>query len=404
MIPGPRSLKTVYAGTTKKLCHVLFEEYPKDSRVRRYTNALVDNGFTVYVVCLSTPGASFAETRGSVKIYRIPLKKRRGGFVRRLWEYLLFQIAATAMVNFVALWHGARIFHIHTLPDFLVFSCLFPKLIGAQIILDFHELFPEFMLQHKPSLKNSFMIRILELQERLSFTFADKIITIHEPAMRILQARNGGPKPITVVMNAVDESEVVQIKKEKTDRFKIIYNGTINFNLNLSFIIEALSILKDSNPEIYEKMEFHLYGDGPDLKNILACAARLNITHMYFNGRLEFSKMVKEIAASSLCILPPSKDIYSDLYYSLKLTEMIYWKVPVIATRLNTYVRYYPEDCVLYFESGNVVELAEKMVFAFNNPDKIQVLTENALREYQKYNWEKMRDRYLRLIGSMITV
>ena len=34
--------------------------------------------------------------------------------------------------------------HVHSVPDFLVFAALVPKLLGARIILDIHDILPEF--------------------------------------------------------------------------------------------------------------------------------------------------------------------------------------------------------------------------------------------------------------------
>jgi glycosyltransferase involved in cell wall biosynthesis len=89
------------------------------------------------------------------------------------------------------------------------------------------------------------------------------------------------------------------------------------------------------------------------------------------------------------------------LYYSLKLTEMIYFKIPVIATRLETYCRYYPENCLIYFDSENVEELADKIIFVYKNRSDLSSFTENAYNEYQKINWEIMKERYINIIKSL---
>ena len=36
-----------------------------------------------------------------------------------------------------------QLIHVHSVPDFLVFAAWFPKLTGAKIILDIHDLLPE---------------------------------------------------------------------------------------------------------------------------------------------------------------------------------------------------------------------------------------------------------------------
>ena len=385
----------------KKICHVFFDEYPKDSRIRRYTNALIENDFEVFIISLNDGTFKFFENKNSIKIFRIPLKKKRGTFIRRIWEYFIFQLYATLLTAFVFIRFRVKLFHVSTLPDFLVFSCFIPKLFNSKIILDFHELFPEFMMQHKPGLTyDSFLIKIILLQERLSYKFADRVIVFHDPASEILKKRIFDDDKSTTIMNGVDKSELPNFVKKKTDNFRIIYNGTINFNLNLSLCVKALNLIKNKDYEIYKNIGFYLYGDGPDLNNILDVAKELDVENVYYIGRLKFADMIKELELASACILPPKKDIYSDLYYSLKLTEMIYFKIPVIATRLNTYLYYYPEDSLIYFDSENIEELAEKIIYIYNNGNNLGLYTENAFNYYQKNNWEIMKERYLNLVNS----
>jgi glycosyltransferase involved in cell wall biosynthesis len=385
----------------KKIVHAFFDEYPKDSRIRRYCNLLTEQGYFVYIICLKTRGLPCFEKQSGLRIYRIPLKKRRSSFLRRFAEYVIFQIIATLYVSWLTVRHRPHFFHFHTLPDFLVFSAILPRLFRKKIILDFHELFPEFMMQHKPELTyDSFMIRFLLFLEKASFYFADYRIVFHDPAREILADRIED-KNLIVIMNGVDESELPSFRKQQTDEFKIVYNGTINFNLNLSLVLDALAYIRSIEHNIFTRMAFHLYGTGPDLSTILSKAKELHLNNVYYHGQIEFEKMINALQTASLCVLPPKKDIYSDLYYSLKLTEMIYFRIPVISTRLKTYSYYYPEDCILYFESNNIKELAEKIVFAFKNKEKLQAYTRNAFIAYQNISWNKMSKRYIQLLNSM---
>jgi hypothetical protein len=66
----------------------------------------------------------------------------------------------------------------HNLPDFLVFAALVPKLLGARLILDLHDLMPEFYASRFKSGMTSFPIRLLCWQERLSCLFAKHVITV----------------------------------------------------------------------------------------------------------------------------------------------------------------------------------------------------------------------------------
>ncbi len=384
----------------KKVTHVFFDEYPKDSRIRRYCNALNENNYKIYVICLKSSRLPLFEKHNSVFVYRIPMQKRRGSFFSRFLEYLVFQLLATMWVSFIELRHHPSIYHFHTLPDFLVFAALLPKLFGKKIVLDFHELFPEFMMQHRPKLTyNSPVIKLVLFLERISFKFANRRIAFHDPAKSVLLNRIQGNETI-VIMNGVDEGELPTFHKYNTDRFKLVYNGTINYNLNLSLVLKTFDFIRSANSSVFQNLEFHLYGSGPDLVNILDLKNQLNLPNVFYHGQLPFTKMIKELESASACILPPKKDIYSDLYYSIKLTEMIYFRIPVISTRLYTYLYYYPENCILYFNSGDKVDLANKIVYAFEN--ELSHFTTNAWQHYRKISWDKMKSRYLLLLENML--
>jgi glycosyltransferase involved in cell wall biosynthesis len=388
----------------KKLCHVFYDEYPKDSRIRRYTNLLLSEGFEVFIVCAGWKSEEEQKQNDPrLHLYRVPMTKRRSSFARRINEYMIFEVCSFFIVSWLFFTRGVRLFHVHTLPDFLVFSCIVPKAFGSRIILDFHELFPEFMMQHRPQLGyDSLSIRILLAQERWSFAFADEVIAFHDPAKEILQGRVRTHRNVTVVMNGVDETEMPPLTRTSDGKFVVVYNGTISFNLNLQIILRAMVLLRDRRPDVFRAMEFRLYGDGPETPSLIEMARQLDLRNMEYRGRLPFREMMKELSFASVCILPAKKDVYSELYYSLKLTEMIYLGIPVIATHLKTYVRYYPEDCILYFPSENLSELAERICYVHDHPRAVLKKTQRARNEYKKYHWNVMKQRYLALLANIM--
>gem|GEM_PF-1024758 len=389
-----------------KLCHIVYDEFPHDSRVRRYTNLLVQSGVETFVVCAGRASSNYEpENAGIVKVYRLPMRKRRSSFGRRLFEYLTFEVYAFAMASYLFFRHRVKVFHIHNLPDFLVFSCVIPKLFGARVILDFHELFPEFMMQQAPALNaDSIPIKILRFQERLAVRFADEVITIHEPARDILYRRNQGNtlKDIHIIMNAVDPGEIQEVVRSPSSNFSVFFAGTMNYSLNLELLVEAISKVRELDLSLYESMHLHLYGDGPALKGVLEKAVNLKVANtISYHGKVSYAETIKAACKASVCVIPAEKNIYSDLYYSLKLVEMIYIGVPVIAPRLMTYQYYYPESAILYYEPGNAGDLADKIIYAANNPDQMRERAKEALRAYEPYSWAVMSQRYRDVLSGL---
>ncbi len=428
-----------------KLCHLLYEEFPRDPRVRRYVNALNSAGIHCVIICSKKRGDKFFENWKGNRVYRIPVAKQRQSFFLTSIEYTLFTWTASVLLFYLWLRYRFKIIQVHTLPDFLIFAALPEKVFGTKIILDLHELFPELFTARKPQLANSFWVKILKFVEKLSIKLANAVITIHDNAKEIFvkrldlrgaerrsnlindntdlrgvptqSGRRGNPSnethnpKITVIMNTVDPSEFGITKssplltKEGIEgrTFIIIYNGTVVKLLNLTMIVNALNILKNKMPpNDFNKIKFLIYGDGPALNEIFQTAENLNLKDkVEYKGFIPPDKMYNEILKASVLILPPLKNIYSDLFYTIKLIEMIYLKIPVIATRLDTYKRYYSEDALFYFDSGNVEQLAEKIKEVFYNKDLVKSKTETAFAEYQSIGWDIMKDRYLALIKNL---
>lgn len=387
------------------VCHLLYEEFPRDPRVRRYVNILNNIGFHCIIICSKKKNEkSFEELNGNL-IYRLPVAKKRSSFFITLIEYLIFTSVSSWLLIYLKIRYGFKIVHTHTLPDFLIFAALPVKILGCKLILDLHEIFPELFIARKPDLEKSFYVSLLKTAERWSIKIADKVLTIHDNARNIFIGRNKNiENKIEVLMNSIDPSEFTDTLLNPTGEFVIIYNGSIVKLLNLTLVVKAIAKLKEQISENdFAKIKFKLYGEGPDLENILIESKQLNIENsVVYEGSVSPKVMYEEVRKANVCVLPPIKNIYSDLFYTLKMLEMIYLRIPVIATRLNTYQKYYREDSLFYFDSGDLDGLAEQIKKVFYEKDLVKQKTENAFIDYQKVGWDIMKERYIKVINGLL--
>ena len=146
----------------RRHCMIVYARYPLgETRVQREAEALVDRGYEVDVICIRIHGESAEATHRGVRIYRdFPLPKDIGGGMgERFLRYLRFFVLATVRV---ARLHRERPYNtvqVHNLPDFLVFCALIPKLRGVPVILDLHDLMPEFFAARVAQDEGSLNIR-----------------------------------------------------------------------------------------------------------------------------------------------------------------------------------------------------------------------------------------------------
>jgi glycosyltransferase involved in cell wall biosynthesis len=391
--------------TKFEICHLLYEEFPRDPRVRRYVTALNEEGIFSVIICSKKKSDKFFEEWNGNRIYRIPVSKKRASFVITTFEYLFFTFFSFFLCTYLGIKYRFRIIHSHTLPDFLIFAGLLCKLFGVKLILDLHELFPEIFIARKPGSENSWQVKLLKFAERLSINIADHVITIHDNAADIFRSRHKNlDKKLSVIMNGVEPSELPDTARKLTNDFIIMYNGSIVKLLNLQIVVRALAHLREMIPSgDFSKIKFVIYGDGPGLNDIMNAALQYGLKDkVIYAGYVKPNIMLQEILKADVCVLPPLKNIYSDLFYTIKLTEMVYLKIPVIATRLVTYQKYYSEDSLFYFESDNIAQLADRIKEVYYDTDSVKNHTENAFSDYQKVSWDKMKLKYKSLTSLFI--
>ena len=388
----------------KKICMIAYSYYLQDPRIRREAETLAQEGFRVDCFCLRKKGQpKFAQVNG-VNIYRLSLSKYRGSTKTiYAWAYLRFFVLSFFAVTVSYFRQRYHIIQFHTLPDFIVFSGAIPKVFGAKLVLDMHEVMPEFfMSKFGVDMSNAF-IRILKWIEKKSVQFSDATIVVNDPIRRVLIERCKPELDITVVMNTADEGIFGSGRPKCSTRYKkgfiLMYHGTLTSIYGIEIAIRAIVKLKDQIPDL----EFRIFGIENETGNLRKLAGELGVSNnVTFMGVVGIEAIPKYIEETDVGILPMVKDSFIDLSFSNKLAEYVSMKTPVVSTRLRSTLEYFTEDAISYFESGNVDALASRILELYTNPQKRLSKAEEAFRQYQRIRWPVMRERYVGLIRSLI--
>src|SRR6266436_6618113 len=173
----------------RSVCIVVQSIYDFDPRVRRKAEALVEAGYLVDVLALRASGGSKRYTLNGVNVRTISLGKKRGSLARYTFEYIAFFLWAFVRVPVQMRRRRYVVIDVNTLPDFLVFAPMVAKWMGARIILDMHEITPEFFMSKYQIPEDSRFVRLLTYVERISVDFADHVVTINEPIQDLLSHR-----------------------------------------------------------------------------------------------------------------------------------------------------------------------------------------------------------------------
>ena len=390
----------------KSTCVVVQNHYEFDNRVRRKVKALVAAGFSVDVLALRSPGAAKTYTLDGANVRTISLSKRRGSRARYVFEYVAFFLWVLVRLTFQMQRRRYAFVDVNTLPDFLVFASACVKWMGAKVILDMHEITPEFYMSKYGIAEKSWWIRLLKYQEKISIRFADHVLTINEPIQDLLVARGLSKAKSTVIMNSADETRftpnaeraVTPDQTRDAPAFVMMYHGTLTKIYGLDIAIEAFNVAQKEMPGA----EFWILGSGPEA---LALTALVDQYALAAKVRLMGNIMPGDIpgwlSECDIGILPNRKDIFLDFASPNKLSEFIVMGKAVIVSRLKAIRHYFSENALIYFEPNNPLDLAKQMVCVYRDGALRSRLAARAKEEYTPIRWDVMRQRYLRMIENM---
>jgi glycosyltransferase involved in cell wall biosynthesis len=380
---------------------VVHSHYPiGEPRVERQAKALIQRGYQVDVICLRSDQEEPFERVDGVEIFRLPVKRHRGrGPAFQMIEYMVFFILVFFRLSLLYLQRRYDSVQIHNLPDFLVFTALGPKLGGARIILDLHDLMPEFFASSfKTGMENA-AVRLLLLQEKLSCRFADHVITVTELWRKSLIERGVAAEKVSVVMNVADASifhrmmvPVTGNAGKQTGTFNLIYHGTLAHRYGIDLLIEALVKIRPQIPEIH----LVIHGRGEFLEELRRRAKVLEVEPLItFSTRyLPISDVPRLIQQADLGIVPYRRDIFTDGILPTKLMEYVALGVPVLAADTPIIRQYFSETMVQFFHPGDVNDLARNILWLYEHRDRLAALAQNADQFNQQFSWNRIADSY----------
>jgi len=390
----------------KSVCILLHNHYEVDVRVTRKAEALVSAGYEVDILALQSKyskGKNY--DYGEVHVYTISLGKKRGSLIRYAFEYLMFFFWAFYKVSVLHRKKHYAVIDVNNLPDFLVFAGCYAKWSGAKIVLDMHEVTPEFYISKYGIKPDSRVVRFLEYIEQKSVNYADYVININHTIEDVLVKRGLTQSKSTIVMNCVDEEFFLASKSSDSPAgpqipqppFVMMYHGTVTHIYGLDIAIRAFARICQEMPGA----EFWILGTGTEHKPLQALTEELGLTSkVRFLGLVRPQEIPQWMKRCDIGVLATRQDIFLDLSFSGKLSEYIIMGKAVIASRLRTIRYYFSEDALAFFEPHNDAELANRMVSLYRDPARRKQMAQKALEEYAPIRWNVMKERYLHLMAQ----
>jgi len=383
---------------------IVLTNYPGDTRVRREAEALVATGAEVDVICPWTPSLGNRRTLAGVRLCPTGTLEQEGGELSPV-AYIVRDVGFVARAAVQALRlarrHRYDVVQVHTMPDYLVAAATFPKLMGASVLLDVHDLVPELYAAKFDVGEASPMIRLMRFVERLCIGFADHALAVHQPHLDALVGHGNPENKFTVVMNAPDPSFFTRRADapSASDPFVLLYHGTISRRHGLENAIRAVQLARKS----YDDIRLEIVGDGDDVDRLLALVEEEGLSDVVEIQRglrpIEDLKPILERAAAG--IVPIVDNAFTRFMLPVKLLEYVAIGIPVICSSTPTIRAYFDESMVLFFRSGDERDLARKIVALRRDVALRRQLVESADSFLKQHSWERERDRYCEVIEAL---
>jgi glycosyltransferase involved in cell wall biosynthesis len=283
-------------------------------------------------------------------------------------------------------------------PDFEVFATWLAKLKRAKVILDIHDIVPEFYAAKFRTGKESVLYRMLIFVEKLSCAFSHHVIISNHIWEKTLR-RSVAEEKCSVIMNYPDETVFSRRPRTRNDgKFIMMYPGTLNWHQGLDIAVRALGLIKDKAPHA----ELHVYGKG-DSRNALAELVRERglEERVFLHDTLPKEQIAEIMANADLGVVPKRDDSFGGEAFSTKTLEFMSLGVPILvsATKIDRY--YFNDTVVKFFEPENEADLAEKMLTLITDEKERQRLVANATKFLQDYTWENKKHLYLDLVDRL---
>jgi glycosyltransferase involved in cell wall biosynthesis len=391
----------------KRVAMVMFSTYPFDPRPRRAADALLKEGASVELICLGEEKAPAREVLNGVDVRRVAVKHRRGGKFGYAYQYSAFILISSAIVALRSLKHRYDLVYVHNMPDVLVVSGLVPKLLGAKVILDLHDPMPELMTTIFGLDENSFNVRLIKRLEKWSLRRANLVLTVNVACKRIFGTRSCPPEKIGVVMNSPD-GEIFPFRAARSyasggrpagKPFVIMYHGSLVERNGLDLAVQALARVRKAVPAA----ELRIYGEKtPFLERVLEDAKGLGLQEaVRYLGRKRLEDLVKEIEDCDVGVVPNQRNPFTDINTPTRLFEYLALGKPVVAPNTPGILDYFTPESLLFFDSGNAEELAQRIEYVAAHTSEAIAIAERGQQIYLAHTWMEERQTLVDLVGGL---
>jgi glycosyltransferase involved in cell wall biosynthesis len=381
-------------------CLIRHAYFPDDPRDRKQALALIEAGHAVDVLCLKKKDQPAYAMVNGVRVFRIPLSHKRLSIQRYFIEYTLSFILFSGLLLLLFIKMRYARIQISTMPDFLVFTTILPKLFGARVLLDLHEPVPELWLT-KYGERFGFLLMLQKKIEKAAIDYAHTCITVTKRLRERFGERGADVNKISVIPNVCEEifdqrsSASTHVRHDSDGRFRLVTHGLIEERYGHEVVVRALEYLGEE----LSSTHFYIYGDGEYKPGLIEKVNASNCKErIHFMGFVPFDQLIQDLLLADVAVIPTQKSPYSELVDTNKMYEYMALRKPIIASRLAAVEENFDAGAIMFFQPGSYRDLARCIRELFHSKEKRSSLVKNSYSRYAGMCWSETKKQYVALV------
>jgi len=377
-------------GMKQRVCVVSQREMPGDARIQNQIKGFQEAGFEVDMLCTRQPNKPNYSVEDGITYHRLPsIPRARASKIRYFLEYLSFWIPSFLALIYLQLTRQYKLVMVTNLPDPLVFSALFPKLMGAKVIFDIRECSPEMFNDRFGLAMDGKIMKVMIALEQAAIAFSDATMTCTEQMKQAVVKRGAKAEKIFIMLNYGQfDAEVIlpDPNDDISSEFRIITHGTIIKRYGHDILIKAMPYILEKLPQA----RLEIMGKGEFRPEIEALVKSLDIQHaVKFGGFVSKEELIKRLQNAHIGTVTIVRNPEADLVHTYKMFEYMAMGKPVVISR-TTAVEYYFDDTMLqFFDAGSPRALADAVIDLAEHPEKRLTMAKNALSGLERFSLEK---------------
>ena len=365
---------------------------PFDTRVWQEATTLVENGYTVSVICPKGKGyEKEEEVLSGVHIFRHDLPGEGSGPVGYVKEYGAALYHELRLARKIYREIGFDVIHGCNPPDDIYMVAKWFRKDGVRYVFDHHDICPE-LFEAKFGKKSGLLYKSQLWLEKKTYQNAAFAFVTNESYKKIAIERGGMNPEKVYVLRSGPKLERLKIQPPRPELkggspYMVGYLGVIGKQEGIPYLLEAARYIRTKLGR--DDICYGIVGGGTSLEELKKLSVEMGLDDIVtFTGRAPDDVMLDYLNTADICVNPDEYNPMNDKSTMNKVLEYMALGKPIVQFDL-TEGRYSAGEASLYAKPNDAVDMAGKIVELLDDAEKRKKMSAyGRKRVVEELSWE----------------